>query len=270
MSRFDGLNPRMILSHLGVSGVASFAPVEDGADTAVWRVEHGGTVSALRVFRAEQAGPARREAVALAAAGEAGIPGPTVRAAGTWQGRPVLLLSWCAGRPLVEVILSRPALMGPLSFDFGRMQARIHAISAPVGLGSAPGALLHGDYHPQNVLADESGVTAVLDWVNVLSGDPRADLARTVLLLRLSDPPPDVPLPRFRSLRRSFEAAWRRGYESLAGPIADLAPFYAWAGAATLDDLADKTDRPGLLAQRARLRRWTTYWRRRAGITGAP
>lgn len=268
MSRFDGLDPWAILERLGVGGVSSLAPVEGGADTAVWRVEHGGVVSALRVFRAEQAGPARREAVALAAAAEAGIPGPTVRAAGMWQGRPVLLLSWCAGRPLVEVILAQPSLMRPLAFEFGRMQARIHAVSAPTGL--APGALLHGDYHPQNVLADESGVTAVLDWVNVLSGDPRTDLARTVLLLRLSDPPPGVPLPQFRSRRRSFEAAWRRGYELSAAPMGDLASFYAEAEAATLDDLADKTDRPGLPAQRARLRRWTAYWTRRAGTTEAP
>ena len=206
MSRFDGLDPWAILKNLGVGGIASLAPVEGGADTAVWRVAHGGATSALRVFRAEQAGPARREAIALAAAGEAGIPGPAVRAAGTWQGRPVLLLSWCAGRPLVEIILSQPSRLRPLAFDFGRMQARIHAVPAPAALGFAPGALLHGDYHPMNALADETGVTATLDWVNVGSGDPRADLAQTVLLLRLSDPPPGVPLPQFRALRRAFEA----------------------------------------------------------------
>lgn len=291
MSRFDGLDPWAILAHLGVEGVASVAPVEGGADTAIWRVTHEGRVSALRVFRAEQTEPARREAVVLAATAEAGIPGPTVRAAGTWQGRPVLLISWCAGRPLVEVVLSQPSLMRPLAFDFGRMQARIHAISLPPALGISPNGwigyagpgeaalqarlremphrkdvLLHGDYHPLNVLADGIGLTGVLDWVNVMPGDPRADLARTVLLLRLSDPPPSVPLSQFRSLRRSFEGWWRRGYESFAGPTGDLASFYAWTGAATLDDLADKTDRPGLTAQRARLRRWTSYWKRRAGI----
>ena len=51
--------------------------------------------------------------------------------------------------------------------------------------------------------------------------------------------------------------------------MGDLASFYAVAGAATLDDLADKTDRPGLLAQRARLRRWTAYWKHRTGIMKA-
>ena len=269
MSRFGGLDPWAILAHLGIGGVACLAPVEGGADTAIWRVEHGGMISALRVFRVEQAGPARREVLTLAATADAGIPGPVVRAEGSWEGRPVLLLSWCPGRPLVEVVLSQPPLMRPLAVEFGRMQARIHTIAAPAGLGFGSGALLHGDYHPMNVLADENGMTAVLDWVNVGSGDPRADLARTVLLLRLSDPPPGLPLLRFRALRRAFEAAWRRGYESAAGPMGDLAAFYAAAGAETLADLADKTARPGLLAQRARLRRWAAYWKRRAGTTGA-
>jgi len=266
VSRFDGLDPWAILAHLGVGGISSLVPVEGGADTAVWRVEHGGAVSALRVFRAEQVEPARREAIALAATAEAGIPGPTVRAAGTWQERPVLLLSWCAGRPLAEVVLSQPPLMRPLAFDFGRMQAHIHAVPAPPELGFVPGALLHGDYHPLNVLADEKGVTAVLDWVNVGAGDPRADLARTVLLLRLSDPPPGLPLAQFRPLRRAFEVAWRRGYESAARPMGDLTPFYAEAGAARLEELAARTDQPGVPIQRARLRRWTAYWERRAGI----
>ena len=264
---------------------------QGGADTAIWRVEHRRAVSALRVFRAVQANPARREVLALEVTAAAGIPGPTVRAVGTWQDRPVLLLSWCDGRPLAESAVAQPSLLKPLAFDFGRMQARIHQITAPPDLGlSAEGwieyagssesalqtrlremphrndALLHGDYHPLNVLAGETGVSAVLDWVNVLPGDPRADLARTVLLLRLSDPPPGIPQAQFRALCRAFEAAWRRGYESLAGRISDLTLFYAWAGAATLDDLADKTDRADLAAHQARLRRWTAYWKRRAGI----
>lgn len=262
MSQYDGLDPNVILTHLGVGSVQSIAQVEGGADTAVWRVQHGEEVSALRVFRADQAEPARREQLALAASAAAGIPGPEVRMTDVWQGRPVLLLSWCPGRPLTEIILSQPSLMRPLAFEFGRMQARIHAIPVPAPTGAASLALLHGDYHPGNVLADESSITAVLDWVNVAAGDPRADLARTILLLRLSDPLPGIPPPQFRAMCRSFESAWRRGYESVAGPIGDLAAFYAQAGEERLNELDGKSESS---AQQARIRRWVAYWKRRAG-----
>ncbi|MDQ2800995.1 MAG: phosphotransferase [Armatimonadota bacterium] len=268
MSQYDGLDPGVILTHLGVGSVQSIAQVEGGADTAVWRVQHGGEVSALRVFRADQAEPARREQIALAASAEAGIPGPTVRMTGVWQGRPVLLLSWCPGRPLTEIILSQPSLLEPLAFEFGRMQARIHTVSAPAALAASHGAsLLHGDYHPGNVLADENGVTAVFDWVNVRTGDPCADLARTTLLLRLSDPLPGIPQPQYRAMCRSFEAAWRRGYESVAEPIGDLAPFYTQAGEERLHELDGKS---GSVAQQARIRRWTAYWKHRACSKGLP
>lgn len=266
MSQFDGLEPNVILAHLGVGSVQSIAQVEGGVDTAVWRVQHGNEVSALRVFRADQAEPARREQIALAASAEAGIPGPTVRMTGVWQGRPVLLLSWCLGRPLIEIILAQPSLMKPMAFEFGRMQARIHAVPAPAALAASHGAsLLHGDYHPGNTLADENGLTAVLDWVNVRAGDPRADLARTVLLLRLSDPRPGIPRPQFRAMCRSFEAAWRRGYESVSGPIGDLAAFYAQAGEERLNELVGNSESS---VQQARIRRWMAYWKRRACSKG--
>lgn len=269
MSQFDGLDPGLILADLGISPVHTITRVEGGADTAVWRVEHGREVSALRVFRADQTASARREEIALAVSAEAGIPGPTVRQAGVWQDRPVLLLSWCPGRPLVEILLTQPSLLRPLAFEFGRMQARIHAVPAPAAFcrsdipsSAIRSILLHGDYHPGNVLTDESSVTAVLDWVNVGAGDPRTDLARTIALLRVNDPLFGIPPPQFRAMCRSFETAWRRGYESLAGPISDLTLFYVQAGTERLDDQGDKPDTSA--AQLARIRRWTAYWKRRA------
>ena len=49
------LDPFAVLDALGVSGVTSATPVAGGSDTALWRVERGGEVYALRVFRPEQA-----------------------------------------------------------------------------------------------------------------------------------------------------------------------------------------------------------------------
>ncbi|MFR9780464.1 phosphotransferase family protein [Micromonospora sp. MS34] len=52
--------------------------------------------------------------------------------------------------------------------------------------------LCHGDYHPGNVLVDADRV-AVIDWPNAARGVPEADHARTMLLLRWTDPQPDIP-----------------------------------------------------------------------------
>jgi hygromycin-B 4-O-kinase len=42
-------------------------------------------------------------------------------------------------------------------------------------------ALLHGDFSLDNILADRDGITGVIDWSNVLHGDPLWDVARTDL-----------------------------------------------------------------------------------------
>jgi len=41
---------------------------------------------------------------------------------------------------------------------------------------SAPTVLVHGDYRLDNVLVDDAGITAVLDWELATLGDPLADL----------------------------------------------------------------------------------------------
>ena len=173
------------------------------------------------------------------------------------------------------------------------MQAAIHAVPAPRelrgqaadwigwadpdaslekrlrGLGPRGDALLHLDYHPLNVLAHGGRITAVLDWANARAGDPRADFARTITVLRLSPAPPGAqPAPPIA--RRLLELAWRSGFRQAAGPMGDLAPFHAWAGALMLRDLAPRLrERGGWLDSRdlEPVRRWTAAWRRRSEIS---
>lgn len=52
--------------------------------------------------------------------------------------------------------------------------------------------LLHGDFHPGNVMVSEDGVF-FLDWMTACKGDPCADAARTYLLLRFGEP---IGVPR--------------------------------------------------------------------------
>ena len=54
--------------------------------------------------------------------------------------------------------------------------------------------LCHGDFHPANIIWNEDR-QSIIDWSNVARGDPAADYARTMLMLRLADPPPGSPLP---------------------------------------------------------------------------
>jgi aminoglycoside phosphotransferase (APT) family kinase protein len=262
--------------------------VTGGWDTDLWRVQTGASTSALRVFRAEQADTFRREARAMRAAAQAGIPVPTIQAEGICAGRPALLLSWCAGLPLLDAVRASPWRVWRQGRMMGRMQARIHSVHVPESAALSAWAaraedadaalhtrlrtltaesdavLLHLDYHPLNIMIDGTRITGVLDWANVAVGDPRVDVARTVAILRLAPTPPSsMPAAVTVALRRVLEAAWRSGYQAVAGPYEQMAPFYAWAGAMMERDLAAKIGRPGIWLQKsdlAGIHRWTQRW----------
>jgi len=285
------LDPIAILDALGFLGPARTTPVTGGLDAAIWKVERGTETYALRVLRPEQAPVATREAAAMAAAAAAGLPVPRVHAAGSWRDRPAMLLDWCPGRPVADELPTHPWRAWTLGFQMGRTQAAIHDLAVPDAFAEttswrnlsgenarlqawldrvparAP-ALLHLDYHPLNVLADGARLSAVLDWANARPGDPRADLARTVSILRLAPLPVGPVGAAARGTIRLLEAGWRRGYEQTAGPMGDMRPFYAWAGAMMERDLAQHVGHPGAAwlteAHMDRIRRWRARWMARA------
>lgn len=282
----------VILATLGVEGVQAVAPVLGGQDTLVWRVQTAAGAFALRLFRPEQATDCTREAAALAAAAAGGVPVPALVRVGAWEGRPVQLQEWREGTSLLAILRRAPWRAWRLGRAFGRLQARIHAVPAAApalrarswialagpeeaalgahltALTADRAALLHLDYHPLNVLCVAGRPTTVLDWVNAAAGDPRADLARTLTILRFAGTPRGFALPFELTVRRLLEAGWRRGYADLAGRPTGLAPFYAWAGAMLLRDLAPRPGRAaGLSAQGQRsVRQWVAVWKARAGI----
>ena len=281
------LDPHAILAALGITGPAETTPVSGGSDTAIWRVAHGQQLYALRVFRAGQDATYKREIAAMRAAQAGGLPIPAIHASGSWRDRSALLLSWCSGAPLLQALQRQPGRLWSLGVQFGRMQAAIHTITPdpapelPPGdwiawagteqttlqtrlRAAAAGAaqLLHLDYHPLNLMTDGRQMTAVLDWANARVGDPRADAARSYSILAID---PNWPRqPHIMLFRQILARAWRRGYEQAAGPLGDMALFYAWAGAVMLRDLAPRAARSGLRLDR--VRRWTDQWKRRAGL----
>jgi aminoglycoside phosphotransferase (APT) family kinase protein len=203
-------DPNAILASLGFERPGSTEGVSGGKHTAIFRVELGDELFALRVFRPGEEGVARREARVMRAAREGGVPVPRVCAEGTWRDRAALLLSWCPGRPMAEELAARPWRAWRLGVLFGQSQAAIHGKPSPEALRAAgrawidwagPGeealaarlretdpredSLVHLDYHPLNVMTDGERITGVLDWTNTRAGDPRADYARTLTILRL-------------------------------------------------------------------------------------
>ncbi len=76
--------------------------------------------------------------------------------------------------------------------------------------------LCHGDFHPANLILSGRG-PIVIDWPNAASGDPHADVARTLLMLRIATLP-DGSTAILRSLDhigrriflRRYLAAYRR------------------------------------------------------------
>src|SRR5207253_1308982 len=115
-----------------------------------------------------------------------------------------------------------------------------------------------------NVMTDGRQITAVLDWANARVGDPRADAARSYSILAIE---PSWPRqPHITIFRQVLARAWRCGYEQAAGPLGDMALFYAWAGAVMLRDLAPRAARSNWGTRLDRVRRWAIGWKRRAGI----
>jgi len=289
-------DPLAIMRELGFSGAARAAQVPGGADTVIWRIEEGDRLSALRLFRPEQASMMRREVAAMTAAATAGIAVPQIRAEGNWRERPVLLLSWMPGRPLRAELRARPWSAWALGVQFGRQQAAIHTIAAPAAVckhptswiawadpdnalrtclraaARGPDVLLHLDFHPMNVLVSGGLISGVIDWANTRAGDPRADLARTAAILRFAPFTSGLPHVLARVVRRVLIAGWRHGYREAAGPVKGMTPFYAWAGAVMMRDLAPRLGRPELPwitpAFLEQVQRWADAWRARAGCVG--
>ena len=76
--------------------------------------------------------------------------------------------------------------------------------------------LCHGDYHPQNVLGTLKA-PVIIDWGDASRGAPSADVARTLLLLRMAELPPETSAAMRslaaigrRMLARRYLAVYRR------------------------------------------------------------
>jgi aminoglycoside phosphotransferase (APT) family kinase protein len=205
----------------------------------------------LKLFRTERpVASIESEAAAMNAVRAAGGPAPEARGIVREDGRPGLLIERVAGQDMLTLLGKKPWMVWRYGRILGEAHAALHDVAAPPELAlqkqrlrmhieaaasDAPehraladfvlaqldalpqgDRICHGDYHPGNVLLTASG-PVVIDWPGATAGDPHADVARTLLLLDISQPPPGSPslvraLARYarRIIRSSYLASYRR------------------------------------------------------------
>jgi aminoglycoside phosphotransferase (APT) family kinase protein len=208
-----------------------------------------------------------REAAALRAARAAGAPVPEVYELTEFAGRPGLVMERVQGPDLLTALAKRPWRVIRTARVCGQTHARLHDAPAPPELprlrallgehiSSSPALsdelrslsleelsrlpdgdrICHGDFHPGNLLLGPGG-PLVVDWTGASRGDPMADVARALLLLRLGELPPDAPR-MLKLLDGAGRRLLRRGY------------LRAYARAAPFDRQRVERWQPVLLAHR--------------------
>lgn len=208
-----------------------------------------GDAAVLKLYRPGFGGH-RTEAAALRALDGQGIA-PRLVDVVERGGRTGLVVERVPGSDMLAQLQRRPWHVLAAARSLAATQLAVHAVPAPAGLADLrevmaaricdaglPHQLLgfvsrildglpdgdrlcHGDYHPGNVML-AGDRTAVIDWGAAARGPPEADHARTLLLLRWTDPLPDTPLASRaviatgrRLLASAYARAYRRGSAAL-------------------------------------------------------
>jgi aminoglycoside phosphotransferase (APT) family kinase protein len=252
---------RQLADRLGVDDIDRVSALKPGlGGTDLWRLHRPAGDLVLRAFPA--AWPmevAQREAAAHELARANGVSAPAVFGCEQVDGRPVLMIEWADGDLLADLLWAgRPA--DDIGRRCGALLAELHRIDnapelitnrrwidwagdravelEPLLRGYPATSLLHLDFHPQNLIMNESVQLTVLDWANVRVGPPAADLARTLTILELIiNAVPDVT-DAGRQIVGRFRAGLLDGYRTAGGDPEVPDPMYAWAIAVQLDDLA--------------------------------
>lgn len=192
-------------------------------------------------------GGTRWEAAGSRAAIAGGVRVPAIYETLAVDGRPGMVVERIDGRDLLAEIAAKPWRVWSIGKACGTLHARLNSVAAGTELAELRERLAeqirrsslvperyaehalrelealpegewlcHGDFHPGNVMraGDE---LVVIDWPNATRGDYHADFARSTLMLRLGDPPPEAAwLIRFGAkfarglLLRSYEGAYQK------------------------------------------------------------
>ena len=195
-------------------------PLAQGREADVFVRADGNVVKVMR--SASQEERVRREAAALQALADRQHLAPAFVETIDVAGRPALVSERVSGDDLLSRLSRKPWLVLQVASTLGRAHAAMHGYAAPDTLpdlrdelarriesaaalphklgGEALDRLrvlppdvrlCHGDYHPQNVLGTLKA-PVIIDWGDASRGAPSADVARTLLLLRMGELPSDT------------------------------------------------------------------------------
>lgn len=194
--------------------------IAEGREAEIFEYGEG---RVLRLYRSDRPlEHAQAQAAILQAAAGVGVRVPAVHGVETVDGRNGMILERLDGDDLFTIVARNPWRILSLSGLTARLQANMHGQAAPGTLppvrerhrqaisGSAApqeftdaalktldrlpdgDRLLHGDFHPGNIMLTGQG-PVIIDWTGAGSGSPEADFARTIMILRLGEPPPGLP-----------------------------------------------------------------------------
>jgi tRNA A-37 threonylcarbamoyl transferase component Bud32 len=252
--------------------------IAEGREAELFAWEDGTVLRLLRNAEGQARNELQRTAIRAAAA--SGVRVPAVHGTVTVMDRPGLVMERLDGPDLLTVIGRQPWKVLWVGGRSGEAHARLHEAAGPDSLPALrdmlrraiersdrvpehlaafaldvldglPDAdhLYHGDFHPGNLMLS-GGAPVVIDWPNAARGDPDADVARTLLLLRLGEPPPGTSLALrllARVGRRLLVFAYLRAYRRRRALDPDR--LTRWEIAQAAERLADGIDseRPALL-----------------------
>lgn len=210
--------------------------------------------------------PVDEEFAAAQWASGAGLPAPAVGGMVEVDGRPGILYEHVTGPSLLAVLIARPWNVRHYARLLAELQVRINSVAgaglpplrerlrhmiehaeglpadrrgqALAALADLPDgdAVLHGDFHPDNVILSPRG-PVVLDWMTATAGHPLADVAWTSLTLTQAAIPPEMPRQRLiQAMRAYLHRVYLERYRSLAPfSVADLEAWLLPVTAARLE-----------------------------------
>lgn len=198
--------------------VSKLTKVAEGREAEMFAWEDG---KILRLFRGDfLRSTIEYQTNVLSTIAAAGIRVPRVYETIEVDGRTGVVMERIPGVDLLTRIGGKPWTVWSAGRIAGKAQAQINETTAPTSLpttleryaaiieqsdavpeayraptlarlGELPDGdrLLHGDLHPANIMmaGDEP---VIIDWSNASRGNPEADIVRSLMILRLGDPPP--------------------------------------------------------------------------------